>query len=56
MMVLGNLGWYQLLVVFAKHVGGPKRLILLLMTAGAVIAKGGEKLYEVATDKLEEVF
>ena len=43
---MSNLGGYQLLTTWAKKVGGPKNLVLLLLSSGAVISatalKGGK--------------
>lgn len=36
---MSNLGWYQIIVEISKKVGGPKRLIALLISGG-VIAGG----------------
>lgn len=44
---MGNLGWYQLLTTWAKKVGGPKQLMLLLAAGGYIIIRpveaGGKK-------------
>ena len=34
---MSNLGWYQILTTLAKKVGGPKRLITLLVGGGAIL-------------------
>lgn len=37
---MSNLGWYQILTSMAKKVGGPKRLIGLLVGGGALLGSG----------------
>lgn len=39
----GNLGGYQLIVEASKAVGGPRRLVILLLLAGAAMGKVGDK-------------
>jgi len=34
---MSNLGWYQILTTAAKAVGGPKKLVGLLIAGGAVV-------------------
>ncbi len=38
---MGNLGWYQLITIAAKAVGGPKRLLGILLAGGALLGAGG---------------
>ena len=33
---MSNLGWYQIIVEISKKVGGPKRLIALLISGGVI--------------------
>lgn len=37
---MSNLGWYQVLTTMAKKVGGPKRLVALLVGSGALLGLG----------------
>ena len=37
---MSNLGWYQILTSMAKKVGGPKRLIGILVGSGALLGGG----------------
>lgn len=37
---MGNLGWYQMMTTAAKAVGGPKKLLALLIAGGAVVGTG----------------
>lgn len=38
---MSNLGWYQTLTTAAKAVGGPKRLVVLLVGGGTILGVGG---------------
>ncbi len=38
---MSNLGWYQILTSMAKKVGGPKRLVGILVGGGALLGGGG---------------
>lgn len=57
---MSNLGWYQVLTTLAKKVGGPKRLIGLLVgsgvVGGVVLTKGGEAVVKKVkkADKLKD--
>ena len=55
---MSNLGWYQVLTTMAKAVGGPKRLIGILIGGGAVIGggvvAGGTALKKKVTNELNE--
>ena len=39
---MGNLGFYQTLTTWSKRVGGPKKLVVILLISGGVIARVGE--------------
>ena len=55
---MSNLGWYQILTTMAKKVGGPKRLIGLLIGAGTLIGGGTvagiNKLKEIISSDINE--
>lgn len=41
---VSNLGGYQKLTTYAKRVGGPRNLVLIIASTGAVLYKGSELL------------
>jgi hypothetical protein len=55
---MGNLGWYQLLTTWAKKVGGPKQLMLLLAAGGYIIIRpveaGGKKIFKLIKSKTKQ--
>ena len=55
---MGNLGWYQILTTMAKRVGGPKKLIGLLVGGGALLGSsavvGGLAIKKKASSELEK--
>ncbi|WP_294412130.1 hypothetical protein [uncultured Ruminococcus sp.] len=55
---MGNLGWYQLLTTMAKKVGGPKKLIGLLVGGGALLGggavAGGSAIKKKVTSELKK--
>ena len=51
---MSNLGWYQLLTTAAKTVGGPKRLVGLLIAGGAVAGTGGTLLTQKVIKKVSK--
>lgn len=55
---MSNLGWYQILTTMAKKVGGPRKLVGLLVGGGAVAGAGamagGVAIKNKVAKKLDE--
>lgn len=51
---MSNLGAYQWMTTFAKKVGGPINLMLLVASGGAAIYKGGEIAVKRAAKSVKE--
>ena len=47
---MGNLGWYQVMVVAAKRVGGPLQLGALLVGGGAALGAAGLKAVQTVKE------
>lgn len=54
--MVGNLGGYQLMVQAAKAVGGPERLVVLLVGAGAAIGGAIGGASPAVSRKVKEVY
>lgn len=48
---MGNLGWYKLLVIMAKKVGGPRILIGIFILAGGIITEAINIVFKMVKDK-----
>ncbi|KJS75659.1 MAG: hypothetical protein JL56_07560 [Desulfotomaculum sp. BICA1-6] len=55
---MSNLGWYKTLTTTAKAVGGPKRLLGLILASGAAVGIGGtiltQKAVKVVKNKINK--
>lgn len=51
---MSNLGWYQVLTIAAKKVGGPKRLVGLLVGVGAIIGAGAVEIKDKTNAVLDK--
>lgn len=52
---MGNLGWYQVMVVAAKRVGGPLQLGALILGGGAALGAAGLKAVQTVKEGFSNV-
>ena len=51
---MSNLGWYQLMTTVAKKVGGPKRLLLIIVSGSSAVTLGIQRVIKLICKKGKE--